>query len=465
MSDPHLYPKVLVISANPFAYGFNNSVILIHLFTGWPRQNLAQIYVRSLADITPCQEICSSYWEMTPFKAFLTRFGIRSSGNPASLQRPATGNRAKGAKRGRFGVSLVNAAKRFVKSHLRWLAEPLREFAMDSRHVVTDDLEKWAKSFKPQIIYAVVGSLHMARLALELSRRLGVPFVCHITDDWVPALYRKCIFSAYLRAQTEDAFRQLFLKASCRMAIGKDMADEYAQRYGLDFTHFMNCVDAAKFSPWTEEHPNRKELVFTYMGGLSNRRIEVLIKIAEILEEISGEQRSCALRVYTQNAWVEQYGKALSKFSVTQVVRCLSEKEIPAALIDSDVLLMIESFDAELSSFLRLSVSTKVPEYLCAGRCIFAVGPGTIASHHYIDELKAGHVVDSNDSQVIKRSLLKIVVNDDYRRQTGARARQAALERHESGRERKRFRDVLSQKAVPAFDSVEHNSTELSIRV
>src|SRR3546814_7688640 len=52
------------------------------------------------------------------------------------------------------------------------------------------------------------------------------------------------------------------------------------------------------------------------------------------------------------------------------------------------------SFVDHYSKYARLSISTKVPQYLSVGRPILAYGPKSLASISYIKETGAGVVVD-----------------------------------------------------------------------
>jgi hypothetical protein len=58
----------------------------------------------------------------------------------------------------------------------------------------------------------------------------------------------------------------------------------------------------------------------------------------------------------------------------------LSPAEVPRALVLADALVFLESELPGITNFTRLSVSTKVPQYLASGRAVLVLGPPDQAS-------------------------------------------------------------------------------------
>jgi hypothetical protein len=62
----------------------------------------------------------------------------------------------------------------------------------------------------------------------------------------------------------------------------------------------------------------------------------------------------------------------------------LSKDELNEVIREADVLVHVESFDRNSIESTRLSVSTKIPEYLAMGRPVLAVGPPDVASMEFL---------------------------------------------------------------------------------
>ena len=76
----------------------------------------------------------------------------------------------------------------------------------------------------------------------------------------------------------------------------------------------------------------------------------------------------------------------------------------------ADVLLHVESYYSRYTSYFRLSMSTKIPEYMSVCRPILCVGPSGIATVDFIQERKFGLVV--NDINRFGDSLRKLEKTD-----------------------------------------------------
>ena len=63
-------------------------------------------------------------------------------------------------------------------------------------------------------------------------------------------------------------------------------------------------------------------------------------------------------------------------------------------LARADILLHVESFEEKEKNYFRLSMSTKIPEYLSVGRPVLVVGPDDIGSVEYIRQNHVGYAVN-----------------------------------------------------------------------
>jgi hypothetical protein len=94
----------------------------------------------------------------------------------------------------------------------------------------------------------------------------------------------------------------------------------------------------------------------------------------------------------------------------------VSGNELEKRKSEADILLHVESDDEFSKSITRLSISTKIPEYLAVGRPVLAFGPSEVASMRLLKENKIGLVVDSNESdKSILKNLKELFYNKNYR--------------------------------------------------
>jgi len=82
-------------------------------------------------------------------------------------------------------------------------------------------------------------------------------------------------------------------------------------------------------------------------------------------------------------------------------------------LYEHDYLIFLESFDIGVKKYTKLSISTKIPEYLCLGKPIIAIGPSDIASINYLNKNDVALVLDEQNEKNWD-NLLKNALNDKF---------------------------------------------------
>jgi glycosyltransferase involved in cell wall biosynthesis len=108
------------------------------------------------------------------------------------------------------------------------------------------------------------------------------------------------------------------------------------------------------------------------------------------------------------------------------------------------VLLHVEAFDDTVRAYTRLSLSTKIPQYMSSGRPILAYGPGELASCRYIADCDCGRVVGVQDPLALAKATRELASDALVRLGLGRRGWQLACQRHNADKERERFRELLA---------------------
>ena len=93
------------------------------------------------------------------------------------------------------------------------------------------------------------------------------------------------------------------------------------------------------------------------------------------------------------------------------------------------MLLHVESDDDYNRLLTKLSISTKIPEYLISGRLVIGFGPTDVASMKILSSNNIGIVLSSEISKdVLREELDKIVTNFELRKKIGKRGYDYAVE-------------------------------------
>lgn len=382
--------RILVISGLPMDSTASSSITIASLFENWPKDQLAAVCVQSSPNSSSDKNeffIGGLRWDGL---AHLARLALRPwrhsvqevpGGVPSSKSMP-------------LGASIVYL--------LKTSAEFLPIFGTSSLH-------KYIKEFRPDVIYSPLGTIKFIRLVDCIATRHSLPVVPHFFDDWPTQLYSRGPFSAHLRKILSGTIASLMRHVSIGLCIGDEMSVEYKSRYNIPFEPLMLAIADDKLVELAAPPMNRGQVILTYVGGLHLRRWKSILLLSHA---ISGQD--CSIRVFAPRQDLARYS---NHFAHQPNVRLgtLAVGEIPSALRESDILLHVESFDSDTSAYARLSVSTKLPQYMASCRPIIAIGPASLASIKLVKRAGCGIAI-TDESQDSLCNATRSFVSDGQRR-------------------------------------------------
>lgn len=422
-------PRVLVLSGPPLAKVGATGVTLSNLFTGWPRDKLAQIFGDP---VQPDPSICLHSYYL--------------SGDQAATIRAMKSLRAwiYGMSRGeeRSGENKHGIAGGAVKGSV------LASLADGLPYRIPQDLVKWVEDFDPQVIYSPLGSIRMMSIALQLSQRFDIPVVPHFMDDWPRTVYATGAWYSPLRVMLRSNLGKVLSRAPVGLTICDDMSNEYALRHDMRFEAFMNCVDVHEREAGVARRAGG-EVVFGYVGGLHLNRWKSLRDVAAALQVAKNEGSLVRLDIFAPEADVRAYRSEFDGFAVVGKMDTLGYSDVRERLGNCDVLVHVESFLPADSRYTRLSISTKIPQYMAAERPILAYGPDTLSSIAYVARTGAGlAITKEGDVPGLLRDARRLIEQPALRVQLGQAGRNTASERHDASCERQRLMVLMGEAAI-----------------
>ncbi|MCX4473377.1 glycosyl transferase family 1 [Micromonospora sp. NBC_01655] len=468
------HPRVLVVGAAVFGRASGTGITLSNLFAGWPGQRLAQLYAE---DREPATDVCQRFLRLdprcAPVEYHLYRWRARtirgtSSGVPDRSGVGGAGAGGAGVEPGslrarmraelRAGVEPGSLRAR-MRAELRAGVEPgslrarmraeLRAFVDLSPLRVPAGARRWMREQRPQVVYATLGSIRQMRLAVLAARECGVPLVPHFMDDWPSTLYTDRQTLGVARRALLAEVREVIRHSSYGLGISEPMAREYQRRYGLAFAAFGNCVDPADFAG--RPGPARPAtdgavLDLVYVGGLHLDRWRSLRRVGEALGRLAADGLRARLTVHAPAQDLDRYGERLGLPGV-RLGRSLASDEVAGVLRRADVLVHVESFAEEHCHFTRYSLSTKIPQYLAAGRPVLGFGPAELASMAHLDAAGAGAVVGVDDPARLAREVARLCADPALRERLGRQGLDFAVRHHRADQVAARFAKTLARAA------------------
>lgn len=263
--------------------------------------------------------------------------------------------------------------------------------------ILSNEYDK-INSFKPDVIYTLAADIRVLRACRKFANRYNIPIVIHNMDDYYnmdlnsPNFFRRSMNKA-LRKEYKEAYKFSYKS----LGIGPKMAQEYSEEFGLPFDWVMNCVDVDKID--VGKILNEKISLIIFSGGLHGGRAQSLAKIASFIEK----QGNIRLEIYTSKREVEMNKKFFKGFKYSELHEYVDKKNMFNNLSRADILLHVESFEPSNIRYFRLSMSTKIPEYMAVGRPILCVGPACLSTVEFVRDLNIGYVV--NDIKDIEAAL------------------------------------------------------------
>jgi glycosyltransferase involved in cell wall biosynthesis len=380
--------KIFVISHNSFSLHNNNGKTLQNLFLGLGPSEVFQLYFQD---------------EIPESNVFYAFYRIRDLDIAYSLlpffQKKMVGTKIKPFNR--ESVQGEDPPRKYIKQKIintlkknEFLKHFIRNWLYDSGRWYSDDLSNWIFQNKPTSIFFLGGnSTFSFKIARSLARLLDVPIDIYITDDYVLNSQFKSYTSGLITKNLLSEYKASFQVARHVFVIGDLMAKEFSREFNRPFIPLINPARIPDEMPLRVTSPDQRGIKIVYAGGLHLGRDLQIVEFAKILDMIRrnfGEKIN--FLVYSRQPPTP---KALKLFLMHGInfMGSAEASQLDAIFSSANFLLHVESFDSQITQLTKLSISTKIPEYLASGALLIAYGPPELASIKIIADNNIGYVI------------------------------------------------------------------------
>lgn len=390
--------KALIISHNAFSSSLNNGKTLESIFKDFPKENICQLFFSQ--NEYPDFDFCENYFKITDLDVLKNMFSISSQNGGKCFPINNKINYSSA-----FKLAKRSASYLYFIRDLLWLTNKWR----------TPELLNWLKQTKPDFIFFVGGNLGFSHdIAVYISRFLKIPLTVYFTDDYL--IYPRCrnIFDVIQKHRMKYFYKRTIESASLCFSIGEQMSSEYSKYFNKPFFPVMNMVDLSDYKPEINDSLLSHDIVISYFGGLHLGRWKMIAEIGELIAQnikLNECQKSIVLKVYTSSEITTEIAVAFKKANIS-INSAIYDDELKNAITKSTFLLHVESDDSYYRSLTKLSVSTKIPEYLLSSRCIIAYGPSEVASLKLILDNNLGYVISTDLPEQVKSEILADALSD-----------------------------------------------------
>jgi len=198
----------------------------------------------------------------------------------------------------------------------------------------------------------------------------------------------------------------LFITISAKM---KEVYKEYLGKDSIAAVNMSESLKQDKSKALTND-----KIEFVYAGGFQFNRDKILELLAKTIEQYNNDssiETKLYLKIYSNTQPTPQLLSKLNIEGSSIFGGALNFNELKKVLNECDIPVHVEAFDRKSIESTRLSISTKIPEYLSLGKPILAIGPQEVASMEYLKNI----ALCVNDCDDIYRRLMVMITDEELR--------------------------------------------------
>ena len=420
-----LYPKVLVVSNNSFSKTNSNGRTLGNLFTGWPKERLAQFCISTTM---PDYDICDNYYVITDENAFQSFIHLRKA---IGQKIENCINTAANTKVGLSKQSIKTASKALIRQLIwfnRWNC---------------NQFWQWVDDFHPEVVLVMYSdSSFILQIAQSVSVKNRIPLVMYNTEGFYffehdfmqenTVLDRLCfyIYQKIHRRVVKKLMSRTALTIHLNGKLKKDFLKEFGGKHEVLYNSSSMVYRAYK----APEIPQ-----FNYLGNFGFDRASSLVEIADVLHEINPEYK---LHIYGKIPTKEIEKKFKSNPNII-LEGFASYDRVQEIMYSSTILFHAESFSPEYEENLRYGFTTKIADTLTCGVPFLMYSLPSVAGADYLVETGAGWY--ASNKQELKSCIIEILNDEEKRSAVLKKAKEISLLNHSDQKNRETFKSLLKE--------------------
>lgn len=407
------YPRVLILG-HSFSNTTGMGITLTNLFSEWPKDNIGVI--ADNINVQLCEEIrpCRMYIELRP--------------------RPKVAGTLV-VKRQSLKDKVVDLMRK--QYHKLGINELVYNPEININYI------NQIKEFNPDIVFCALGSLiSMKRCSSFMENLPNSKLVLYIVDDWVNTKINTRYFVPIWRKVYDKSFRTLLDKSSGLLSICQYMSDAYLRQYKKVFYPFHNPVDTHFWDSIKTTPLYPKDIIsILYVGKINEDTKPCLFDMCTVIEELNIEGKKYIFDIYSPDYNTQSY--LFNGFSDCHVFPAIPHDRIPETMKRYSSSFLTLGFSKQTRCYVRLSMPTKLTEYLASGKPIILYCPEEIALAQYIYDKKCSIPCLRRDLPLLKKCVEKLSDVDAYNSLVLSSVQLA--KEHDIAIVRKRFVETLNR--------------------
>lgn len=476
------YPKILLLCS--MSQSTANGITIANLFKGWPGNRIALAEFNDAPEAVCVSHIWNYYFLGNKEMRFIAPFHLLRKFAPSQALRKNQVEEAVGHESSTMAHDSKSGLKAWLLKLQRWYLRKTGLMLVSRRFSISPEFDSWVREFDPDIIYCVTGDLCKLEFFTRMLKHFNKQGCIHIFDDFLASKHEGTLYPAYWKRRLDVTFRSVCDQCSLHLAIGNKMAAEYTQRYGHKFYGFHNPIDPSIWlaarslvdnskSEQSSEIECSEEIIakdcdsssairqlsavasanddspssesvfrFLYAGKINKDTVGPIRQFMETVDRLNKAGHRISFKIHSPYPF-DEIKLILGEGAEKVYGGKLPYVELPAAYRAADGLLLPLDFTEATIRYIRLSMLTKVSEYMISGTPIFCFAPKEVAVTEYLIEYEAG--IHCGDPELIEQATLDFIRDEQSRIRVAANAVERARHHHLMGQVNERFRSLLAE--------------------
>ncbi len=276
-------------------------------------------------------------------------------------------------------------------------------------------LNDFIKEVNPDILYLpIYATWYLCDIQEYVIKKCNVPIVGHISDD-LYSYPRGYVYSPvfwFYRLILRKKLRKLIRKCSYLEVFAKNMQEEYSKIFNKPCYLIGKGVEPNDIIKGDNKKDLNESINFVYTGNIGSDRYKSLYLIGKALDNLQNIKKA-KLIIYSATSLNKKMKKTFAKCKSIEFMGSVSGDKIKDIQQNADFLVHVESFSKKAIFETKMSLSTKIIDYLCLGKPVLAVGPTIVNSISFLRDNNLS-ITATTEKEVEKQILNIFNCNIDY---------------------------------------------------
>lgn len=390
-------PNVLVTTMGSWS-SLTGSNTMSSLMQEYGSENVAVLYIR--ADLSDSRS-ASRYFHI--FEGRVLKSILKSGLQTGEEFRPEEINVAVKSS----DQSMENARYAFFKKYRLGIFLFVREFVWLLGKWKSKELDAFLDDVNPDVLVCPIESyIHFNRINEYIIKRKHPKVISFLWDDNFTYKQNHNLWHQLHRLWLRQSVRRMVHNSERIVSLSPKMKREVDAEFGVNSVLITKPIyNLSEFKEYKTSFPLR----LLYTGSLYVNRDKTIATIVEAIQEVNSKEQKVILDVYTASQIQPAMERKIKVEGCCVVHEPVKQEEVLELQKHADVLLFVEDLESKTGGDARLSFSTKITDYLCSGKCIWAVGSKEMSAIEYLYDMDAA--LCSMNKESIKSHLNSLLDN------------------------------------------------------